>query len=111
MKRVILFFSCLVFLTGNMLAAKELAKSYYHLGKQKENTSTKPTDPEPNVNGVVEVSFKIDNTGKVQVVSMNATSPQLAEYVMQKLNKIQLQQVSAELGKIIHYRFVFKKQA
>jgi hypothetical protein len=111
MKRVTFFFGCILFLAGKMYAAKELAQSKNHLGNQKEKTEIKTTDPEPNVNGVVEVSFKIDAAGKVQVMSMNATSPQLAEYVMQKLNKIQLQQVSAELGKIIHYRFVFKKQA
>ena len=63
------------------------------------------------MDGVVEVSFKIDNEGKVQIINMNSTSPQLAEYVIKKLNKIQLQQGDSQVGKIIRYRFVFKKQA
>ena len=63
------------------------------------------------MDGVVEVSFKIDNEGKVQIINMNSTSPQLAEYVIKKLNKIQLQQGDSQVGKIIRYKFVFKKQA
>jgi hypothetical protein len=77
---------------------------------QKENTKEEEQD-EPNMDGVVEVSFKIDNEGKVQILNMNSTSPQLAEYVIKKLNKIQLQQGDSQVGKIIRYRFVFKKQA
>ncbi|MFM9986473.1 MAG: hypothetical protein ACKVOK_14635 [Flavobacteriales bacterium] len=77
---------------------------------QKENNKDEEQD-EPNMDGVVEVSFKIDNEGKVQIINMNSTSPQLAEYVIKKLNKIQLQQGDSQVGKIIRYRFVFKKQA
>lgn len=68
-------------------------------------------DPEPNMDGVVEVSFQIDTQGKVQIININSTSPQLAEYVIKKLNKIQLDKSDSQIGKIIRYRFVFKKQA
>ena len=61
--------------------------------------------------GTVEVSFKIDGQGRVQIVSMNATNDQLAEYVIRKLNKIKLEKGDPQQGKIIKYRFVFKKQA
>lgn len=68
-------------------------------------------DKEPNLDGVVEVSFKIDAAGKVQIVNLNSTSPQLSDYVMKKLSRIQLDQGGGEAGKVIKYRFVFKKQA
>jgi hypothetical protein len=57
------------------------------------------------------VSFRIDGSGKVEIISINATSPQLADYVIKKLNKIQLQKGDPQIGQVIKYRFVFKKQA
>lgn len=78
---------------------------------QKGKTSTIDEEQDPNLDGVVEVSFKIDNSGKVQIININSTSTQLAEYVMKKLSKIQLHKNDSPIGKIIHYRFVFKKQA
>lgn len=77
----------------------------------KELQEKKSTDPGPNLDGVVEVSFKIDNLGKVQILNINSTSPQLSDYVLKKLGKIQLEQGNSQLGKVIKYRFVFKKQA
>lgn len=67
--------------------------------------------PQPNMDGLVEVSFKIDATGKIQIVHINSTSPQLTEYVVNKLSKIKLSNDTAPDGKVITYRFVFKKQA
>ncbi len=66
---------------------------------------------EKDLDGTVEVSFRIDGTGKVEIISINATSPQLADYVIKKLNKIQLQKGDPQIGQVIKYRFVFKKQA
>lgn len=66
---------------------------------------------QPNMDGVVEVSFKIDSKGKAEILQINATSPKLADYVLKKLSKIQLDQSGSESGKVIKYRFVFKKQA
>ncbi|MBX7051037.1 MAG: hypothetical protein K1X54_03280 [Flavobacteriales bacterium] len=68
-------------------------------------------EQEPNLDGVVEVSFKIDQMGKVQILNINSTSPQLSEYVIKKLSKIQLEEGNSQVGKVIKYRFVFKKQA
>lgn len=64
-----------------------------------------------NLEGTVEVSFKIDHQGKIEVLSMNATSPQLADYVLKKLKKVQLEKGDPQIGQVIKYRFVFKKQA
>lgn len=69
-------------------------------------------DPDqPNMDGLVEVSFKIDETGRIQIVHINSTSTQLTEYVVKKLTKIKLDTESGSEGKVITYRFVFKKQA
>jgi selenocysteine lyase/cysteine desulfurase len=77
-------------------------------------TQGKPSKTEmqqPNLDGLVEVSFKIDAAGKIQIVHINSTSPQLTEYVVNKLSKIKLSKDTAPDGKVITYRFVFKKQA
>ena len=66
---------------------------------------------QPNMDGLVEVSFKIDAAGKIQIVHINSTSPQLTEYVVNKLSKIKLSNDTAPDGKVITYRFAFKKQA
>ncbi|GEM_PF-2153110 len=80
-------------------------------GKTAQPEKVYPQDQEPNLDGVVEVSFKIDNLGKVQILNINSTSPQLSDYVIKKLGKIQLDEGTSQLGKVIKYRFVFKKQA
>jgi len=66
---------------------------------------------QPNMDGLVEVSFKIDAAGKIQIVHINSTSPQLTEYVVKKLSRIKLDDNTGSNGKVITYRFVFKKQA
>lgn len=69
-------------------------------------------DPDqPNMDGLVEVSFKVDETGRIQILHINSTSTQLTEYVVKKLTKIKLNTESGSAGKVITYRFVFKKQA
>ena len=80
------------------------AESGYILEQKKE-------PDQPNMDGLVEVSFKVDATGKIQIVHINSTSPQLTEYVVKKLSKIKLDNNTGSNGKVITYRFVFKKQA
>ncbi len=63
-----------------------------------------------HLEGTVEVSFKIDMTGKLDIVSINATDPKLGEYVINKLKKIKLEKGDPQIGQVIKYRFVFKKQ-
>lgn len=78
---------------------------------RREQEKKAPEEQEPNLDGVVEVSFRLDSEGKVQILNINSTSPQLSDYVIKKLNRIQLDGSNSQLGKIIKYRFVFKKQA
>ena len=58
--------------------------SPFLLHAQKEPQVVKSKELE----GTVEVSFKIDGAGKVEILNINATSPQLADYVIKKLKKI-----------------------
>lgn len=74
-------------------------------------SSSEKSGGQPNLDGVVEVSFRVDGQGKVQIVRINSTSPQLADYVIRKLEKVRLEQGSSDTGKIIKYNFVFKRQA
>jgi len=61
--------------------------------------------------GTVEVSLRVNEDGKVDILTLAATSPQLAEYVIQKLGQIALEKNAPQIGQVIRYRFVFKKQA
>lgn len=66
---------------------------------------------EPNLDGIVEVSFKVNAQGTIQILSINSTSPQLADYILKKLGKVQLKPDSSDAPeKVIKYSFVFKKQ-
>jgi selenocysteine lyase/cysteine desulfurase len=94
--RVVLFALCLVVFSSNVLSQGKPVKTEMQ---------------QPNLDGLVEVSFKIDAAGKIQIVHINSTSPQLTEYVVNKLSKIKLSNDTAPDGKVITYRFVFKKQA
>lgn len=93
------------------LKAMQTIRKHPQNGKTAQSDKIDPKDQEPNLDGVVEVSFKIDNLGKVQILNINSTSPQLSDYVIKKLGKIQLDEGTSQLGKVIKYRFVFKKQA
>jgi outer membrane biosynthesis protein TonB len=74
-------------------------------------TTIQKPQSEKELEGTVEVSFRIDMAGKVEILSINASSPQLADYVIKKLNKIKLEKGDPQIGQVIKYRFVFKKQA
>lgn len=111
MKRLlhIAFFLALFIPTGAI--AMRIQPGIPQKGKPEVKSEQGPKDRGPNLDGIVEVSFKIDNSGKVQVLNINSTSPQLSDYVMKKLGKIQLEEGNTQAGKVIKYRFVFKKQA
>jgi hypothetical protein len=66
---------------------------------------------ELNTDGFVEVSLKIDQQGKIEVISIQSSNSQLSEYVLNKLAQTKLEPGSSEPGKVVKYRFVFKKQA
>jgi hypothetical protein len=81
------------------------------MAAQKAPVNQRTVQDGPNLDGVVEVSFKINAEGKVQILDINSTSQQLSEYVLKKLSTVKLEPGDSQNGKIIRYRFVFKKQA
>jgi len=60
--------------------------------------------------GTVEVSFRIDNSGKVKILSIESSDADLLDYVVKKLKKISLDTPGQNDGQAIHYKFVFKQQ-
>ena len=85
--------------------------AYYSIQEPKTVQTPSDFSQQPNMEGVVEVSFRIDSQGKAEILQINATSPKLADYVIKKLAKIQLEKTNNQSGKVNKYRFVFKKQA
>ena len=88
-------------------------------GKPAENTLKKlvdkhmiyPVFQNDDMEGTVDVSFKINTEGKVNILNIKSSNPDLIDYVVKKLKKIQLDQSDQSIGQTIKYRFVFKKQA
>jgi outer membrane biosynthesis protein TonB len=80
-------------------------------GSPDQRPRQKQTTVQGNLEGTVEVSFKIDAQGHVEILSLASTSPQLADYVIKKLAQVKLEKGDPQVGQVIKYRFVFKKQA
>jgi hypothetical protein len=70
-----------------------------------------PVFQQENMQGTVDVSFQIDLEGHLKIIQINSTNPELIDYVVTKLKKIQLDKEDGNVGQTIKYRFVFKKQA
>lgn len=77
----------------------------------KDSTQVEVNFPVTQFQGTVEVSFRIEADGTVDIVNINANNPELIEYVIAKLQKIKLDPSYQNLGKTIKYRFQFKKEA
>ncbi len=80
-------------------------------GRPDQRPRQKQTTVQANLEGTVEVSFKIDAQGHVEILSLASTSPQLADYVIKKLAQVKMEKGDPQVGQVIKYRFVFKKQA
>lgn len=100
------------------------AMAYGSIAQQRNPSQTKQTQQPADssavknevsvsqLEGTVEVSFMINAEGKAQILKINASNPALVDYVVKKLNKIQLEgESNSQVGQVIKYRFVFKKQA
>ena len=60
--------------------------------------------------GVIEVSFKIDKNGEVEITTINSDNPELIGYIIQRLKKIKLDPDIYHTGQVIKYKFDFNKQ-
>jgi hypothetical protein len=66
--------------------------------------------PKEGQQDLVDIRFKIDAQGKVQVVSVEASNAKLVDYVINKLQAIQLEPNLDEQDRIYRYKFRFKDQ-
>ena len=64
-----------------------------------------------NIEGTVEVSFKIREDGTLNIVNVNANNPELIQYVITKLKNVRLDPAYRDIGRVIKYRFQFNKEA
>ncbi|MDP4828281.1 MAG: hypothetical protein NWR73_11370 [Flavobacteriales bacterium] len=97
-----------LFISSNVLAGNDILDD---VKKAINRHVIFPVQNQTTSEGTVEVSFKIDDSGKVRVLSIESTSPDLMQYVLTKLEKIQLDSLEKNDGQTIRYRFVFKPQA
>lgn len=111
MKKIRIYIGLVLLMHSASYSAADKISLLNGTSRHQKQPNTPQEEPEPNLDGLVEVSFKIDGAGKVQILTINSTSPQLADYVIKKLGKVKLEQGSTQTGKVIKYSFVFKKQA
>jgi hypothetical protein len=67
-------------------------------------------EPKPPTQGVIEVSFKIDKNGEVEIMAINSDNPELISYIIGRLKKIKLDPTVYHTGQVIKYKFDFNKQ-
>jgi hypothetical protein len=93
-----------------LLGAVLVSSGFLNAPLLAQSSKTVQDESIKHLEGTVEVSFKVDMNGKLDIVSINATDPKLGEYVINKLKKIKLEKGDPQIGQVIKYRFVFKKQ-
>lgn len=96
-RSIFLFYTLLFFLTNTAVSFDQTPPH------QNQITSL-------NIDGYVEVSLKVNSSGQIQIISVESSNQYLSEYVIEKLKKTQLVSGNSEPGKVVKYRFVFKKQ-
>jgi len=89
----------------------DVPTEYSALRKKIDRHVIFPVFQQQNMQGTVDVSFQIDNDGNLKIIQINSSNPELIDYVLSKLKKIQLDKEDSSIGQTIKYRFVFKKQA
>jgi len=66
---------------------------------------------EHNMHGTVLATFVVDNEGKLEILDMKSTNPELSDYVRGKLDKVDLEDNNGGIWRKTTIRFVFKKEA
>ncbi|NQX91375.1 MAG: energy transducer TonB [Flavobacteriales bacterium] len=114
MKKIIAIIFCVVtsfaaFAADGVSDAPSSPKK--EISKAINKVMTYPILQNQKMQGTVEVSFKIDDDGKVDILQIESSNPDLIDYVVQKLKKIKLKEGKDYNGQTIRYKFVFKKEA
>ena len=60
--------------------------------------------------GMVYVSFTVNEAGKVNIVSMNASDEKIKAYVEEKLNELDLPSLSGTTQDTLVYKFTFDRK-
>lgn len=63
-----------------------------------------------NLEGLVLVTFRINDTGTAEIVEMNASDSTFSSDVLAKLNKIQLSPKDDRIGKSFSYRIRYRSE-
>lgn len=79
--------------------------------KDSTQTPTQFLQTPDRLKGIVEVSFRIDQEGKVDILEIKSNNPELIKYVAARLERIRLDPEEYQPGKTINYRFSFGLQA
>lgn len=79
--------------------------------KDSTQTPTQFLQTPDRLKGIVEVSFRIDTEGKVDILEIKSNNPELIKYVAARLERIRLNPDEYQPGKTINYRFSFGLQA
>lgn len=104
MKRAtLILLSCLLLLFGGIQAMGNA----YNQPPQVQRIKLVPKEGHQDL---VDIRFKIDLEGKVQVVSVEASNAKLVDYVIKKLQAITLEPNPEEMDRIYRYKFRFKDQ-
>lgn len=90
---------------------KRTASTNSLLDKQINKLVVYPLQMERKHEGVVEIDFFVDESGKIGIVRMNSNDPTLGAYVSEKISQIRLPKDDSSIGTVRTFRFVFKKES
>lgn len=75
-----------------------------------QSMTQKTANQQDQLVGTVEVSFKITEEGKADIISIKSNNPALIKYIKTKLNKINLEKDDFNIDEVITYKLVFGEQ-
>src|SRR6188768_1689084 len=105
---LLLSFIAVIGFTTMSFASMHIEKISYHTQQLKQRINREFDNIKANGNGMVLVSFYINETGNITVSQSNYSDEKLYETVKHKLETIRLGDASDLIGKEFNYQFKFK---
>lgn len=106
-----LMMQCQAFAGDSGGGQKGQSQQVEEAAKDSTQTPTQFINTPDRLKGIVEVSFRIDTDGKVDIQEIKSNNPELIKYVAARLERIKLNPEEYQPGKTINYRFSFGRQA
>ena len=106
-----LMMQCQAFAGDSGGGQKGRSQQVEEAAKDSSQTPTQFINTPDRLKGIVEVSFRIDTYGKVDILEIKSNNPELIKYVAARLERIKLNPEEYQPGKTINYRFSFGRQA